>query len=146
MTPIGGNYTWVETDGSRREKHLYGTPNGDSVLGISAMTYIDECTQPTLDLKSAARAISREARWLNILIVGGSMLIIGLIVVGNGYNLSGRIVALTTIADKIGLGDLDVEIDTRSTDEIGDMAEAILRMRDGIKLSMERLRRRRGRY
>jgi hypothetical protein len=49
-------------------------------------------------------------------------------------SLGGRIVALTTIADKISLGELDVEIDTRSTDEIGDLAEAILRMKDSIQI------------
>jgi hypothetical protein len=89
MTPIGGCYNWIETDGSKREKYLYSTPIGDSVLGISATTYIDEFTQPMLDLKSTAQAISREARWINILIVGGSMLIIGLVVVGYSYSLSG---------------------------------------------------------
>jgi predicted Zn finger-like uncharacterized protein len=142
-TPHGGYYNWVEKDGSKRAKYLYNTPIGDSVLGIAATTYIDEFTQPMLDMKHQAQRISQETRWINIMIVGGSLLIFGLIVVGYSYGLSGRIAALTTIADKISLGELDVEIETKTKDEIGDMAEAILRMKDSIEISMERLRRRR---
>lgn len=80
---------------------------------------------------------------LNLFIVGSSLLVIGLIVVGYSFGLSGRIVALTRVADQISLGELDVKIDTRARDEIGAMAMAIERMKDSIQISMERLRRRR---
>lgn len=142
-TPNGGYYTWVEADGSKREKYLYSTPIGDAIVGISATTYIEEFTQPMLDLQDEAQGISQDARWINAIIIGGSMLIIGLVVFSYSYRLSGRIAALTSVADKISLGELDVEIEANSKDEIGDMAEAIMRMKDSIQISMRRLRKRR---
>ncbi|MDJ0780403.1 MAG: cache domain-containing protein [Desulfosarcinaceae bacterium] len=50
---------------------------------------------------------------------------------------------LTEAADRISVGDLDVEIEIHSRDEIAALGEAIARMQDSIRLSLERLRRRR---
>jgi HAMP domain-containing protein len=57
--------------------------------------------------------------------------------------LTGRIKSLTDVADRISVGELDAEIKIKSKDELGDLAEAISRMQDSIRLSIERLRRRR---
>lgn len=48
---------------------------------------------------------------------------------------------LTDAANRISVGDLSVEIVKVSQDEIGDLADAITRMQDSIRLSIERLRR-----
>ncbi|MBM9603245.1 HAMP domain-containing protein [Desulfopila inferna] len=50
---------------------------------------------------------------------------------------------LTDAANRISIGDLDVEISTSSKDEIGDLAAAIMRMQDSIRLSISRLTRKR---
>jgi methyl-accepting chemotaxis protein len=50
---------------------------------------------------------------------------------------------LTEAADRISVGELDVEIEINSRDEIAALGEAIARMQDSIRLSLERLRRRR---
>jgi methyl-accepting chemotaxis protein len=50
---------------------------------------------------------------------------------------------LTDAANRISVGDLDVEISNTSKDEIGDLASAIMRMQDSIRLSISRLTRRR---
>jgi methyl-accepting chemotaxis protein len=47
------------------------------------------------------------------------------------------------VAERISVGDLDIEIESTSTDEIGELSEAISRMQESIRLSIERLRRRR---
>ena len=49
---------------------------------------------------------------------------------------------LTNAADRMSLGELNVEIKTSARDEIGQLAEAISRMQDSLRLSIERLRRR----
>jgi methyl-accepting chemotaxis protein len=49
---------------------------------------------------------------------------------------------LTNAADRMSLGELNVEIKTSTRDEIGQLAEAIRRMQDSLRLSIERLRRR----
>ena len=61
----------------------------------------------------------------------------------SGRTLSRPIIQLTDAADRISVGELDVEIETTRKDEIGDLAEAISRMQDSIRLSIERLRKRR---
>jgi HAMP domain-containing protein len=71
------------------------------------------------------------------------LLLIGLIVAIYGHRLTGKIRSLTEVADRISVGELGMEIETQSKDEIGDLAEAIARMQDSIRLSIERLRRRR---
>jgi methyl-accepting chemotaxis protein len=60
-----------------------------------------------------------------------------------GRALSRPIIKLTNAADRISVGELEVKIETKRKDEIGELAEAIARMRDSIRLSIERLRRRR---
>jgi HAMP domain-containing protein len=50
---------------------------------------------------------------------------------------------LREVAERISVGELEMEIETKSRDEIGDLAVAIAGMRDNIRLSIERLRRRR---
>ena len=49
---------------------------------------------------------------------------------------------LTEVAERISVGDLGAEIKIKSRDEIGNLAEAILRMQDSLRLAIERLRRR----
>jgi methyl-accepting chemotaxis protein len=49
---------------------------------------------------------------------------------------------LTEAADRMSLGDLNVEIKAKSRDEIGKLTEAVARMQDSLRLSIERLRRR----
>jgi methyl-accepting chemotaxis protein len=70
----------------------------------------------------------------------------GLVVLVIAYLASRAIVTpikrLTDAANRISVGDLGVEIENRSKDEIGELAEAITRMQDSIRLSIERLRRR----
>ena len=53
------------------------------------------------------------------------------------------IVKLTRTADRLSLGELDVPVSASSNDEMGDLAEALERMRLSLKSAIERLRRRR---
>ncbi len=76
-------------------------------------------------------------------ILGGTIILIGVIVSLYGYGLTRKIIHLTETADRISVGELETEIGIKSNDEIGDLADAIARMQESIRLSMERLRRRR---
>jgi HAMP domain-containing protein len=60
-----------------------------------------------------------------------------------GYSSARPVKELTRAAERISLGDLGVVISTRSKDEIGDLAHAIRRMTESIRLSIDRLRRKR---
>lgn len=60
-----------------------------------------------------------------------------------GRTLSRPIIRLTNATNRISVGELDMEIRTKRKDEIGALSDAIARMQDSIRLSIERLRRRR---
>jgi methyl-accepting chemotaxis protein len=59
-----------------------------------------------------------------------------------GRAIGSPIRKLTEVAERISVGDMGAEIKIRSRDEIGSLAEAILRMQDSLRLAIERLRRR----
>ena len=67
---------------------------------------------------------------------------IGVIVAMYARRLSGKIRTLTDVAERISIGEMDAEIQVASKDEIGELAEAIQRMQESIRLSIDRLRRR----
>jgi HAMP domain-containing protein len=50
---------------------------------------------------------------------------------------------LAEVADRMSLGDLDVEIDVQATNEVGQLAESLRRMQASLRSAIERLRQRR---
>lgn len=139
-----GYYTWIDPDGKVREKFMVCTPIAGTNFVIAATTYIDEFTQPMKEVERASAEHVERVRNISIIALAVALLIFGAIVFLFGHRLTNKIRQLTSAADRISVGDLDFEIKLKSNDEIGDLAEAISRMQDSIKLSIERLRRRRG--
>lgn len=140
---VKGYYTWMEKDGTFREKFMVCTPVEGTRFIIAATTYMDEFTLPLKRLERRAEAIKTRTRNMSIIILAVTLILIGLIVSIYGYTLTGKIKDLTDIADRISVGDLDAEINIKSSDEIGELSDAISRMQESIRLSIERLRRRR---
>ncbi len=59
------------------------------------------------------------------------------------YRLLGRVKSLSDAAKRIGLGNIDGEIEEiKSKDEIEDLADAFSRMQASIRLGIKRLRER----
>jgi HAMP domain-containing protein len=138
-----GYYTWRDSDGSMREKFMVCTPVAGTPFVIASTTYLDEFTRPMKMLETQAKADAAAIRNFTIILLAVTILLIGLIVSIYGYRLTRRIKSLTSVADRISVGELDAEIDTLARDEIGALGESIARMQDSIRLSIERLRRRR---
>jgi predicted Zn finger-like uncharacterized protein len=138
-----GYYTWQDKDGKFREKFMVCTPVAGTPFVVAATTYLDEFTRPIKQLESEAEEQTKNARWFTYGILGVTLLLIGIIVSIYGHRLTGKIKSLTDVAERISIGDLGIEIETKSKDEIGELAEAISRMQESIRLSIERLRRRR---
>ena len=134
-----GYYTWKDKDGTFRDKFMVCTPIAGTRFVIAATTYMDEFTGPMRTMQSTADALTLRAKMITIAILGATLLLIGLIVFIYGHRLTSKIRSLTEIADRISVGELGMEIETKSRDEIGELA----RMQDSIRLSIERLRRRR---
>ncbi|MCF8095016.1 MAG: zinc-ribbon domain-containing protein [Desulfobacteraceae bacterium] len=110
-----------------------------------ATTYLDEFTQPVNQMEAKAARIGTNFRNIVLLIVIGAIVLLGLIVSFYGTVLIRRLRKLTAVAEQISVGEMDAEVPITSRDETGDLAEAIQRMQDSIRLSIERLRRRRRR-
>ena len=145
MKESEGFYRWKDPDGKIREKYMAISPinlEGKPFLLMST-AYIDEFTNKTETLKNQAQKLARDARNINFAILIGAIILIGLIIIVYGYRLTRNIQYLTEAADRISVGDLEAEIDVHSKDEIGNLADAISRMQDSLRFSIERLRRRR---
>ena len=138
-----GYYLWKDTDGQMREKFMTLTPISGTDYCIAATTYIHEFTRPIKTLEAQAEEVGNTTRNLNLLTIAGTLLIISLVVTLYGHNLVTKIRHLTNVADRISVGELDAEIKIKSKDEIGNLADAITRMQDSLRLSIERLRKRR---
>lgn len=138
-----GYYLWKDTDGKMREKFMTLSPIVGTDYNIAATTYIHEFTAPLQKLETQAEAVAAASLNLNLIILVGTLVVIGLIVTLYGHNLTSRIRQLTEVADRISVGELDAEITIKAKDEIGSLAEAITRMQDSLRLSIERLRKKR---
>jgi len=138
-----GYYNWQDADGRFRDKFMVCTPVKGTRYIIASTTYLDEFTKPIALMEDRAKKLSLNTRNLTLAILAATIILIGVIVSLYGAQLTGKIKSLTDIADRISVGELDAEIDIKSKDEIGALGEAISRMQESIRLSIERLRRRR---
>jgi len=93
--------------------------------------------------KDEAFVILKQAQIFAIILMGATFVVVVLIAYLASRAIVTPIRKLTDAANRISVGELGVEIESKSKDEIGELAEAIVRMQDSIRLSIERLRRRR---
>ena len=96
----------------------------------------------TAMMQSRPRTLTGKAQTVILVMLGAAILLIGIIVLVYANRLTGKIESLTDVADRISAGDLEMEIVMKSRDEIGELAQAIARLRDNIRLYIERLRQR----
>lgn len=87
--------------------------------------------------------ILKQAQYFAYLLLGITIIVVLFIAYLSGRAIVLPIRKLTNAADRISVGELDVKIESNSKDEIGDLAQAVIRMQESIRLSIERLRRRR---
>jgi predicted Zn finger-like uncharacterized protein len=102
---------------------------------------MDESIGPAQLMHTRAKVLTDKARMIALMMLGATLLLIGIIVFIYVHRLTGKIKMLTGVAERISMGELETEIETKSRDEIGQLAEAIARIQDNIRLSIERLRR-----
>lgn len=138
-----GYFAQKDQEGKIRQKYIYVTPVEGTDFALAATTYIDEFTLPVLNLEKSARRTTKQIQNYILAILIGMLILVGLFVIIYSHRLSGKIKSLTDAANRISVGELDEEIQVKSSDEIGDLADAISRMQESIRLSIERLRRRR---
>ncbi len=138
-----GYYTWKDEKNRVKERFVAIEPIEQTPYSILSSTFIEDFTGPITKLEEDAKQLTEKTRNVTIGILSGILVLIFLFIAVYGYRLTNNIGKLTDAADRISVGELDVMIDIRSNDEIGALADAISRMQDSLRFSIERLRRRR---
>ena len=138
-----GYYLWKEKDGSVREKYMTCVPVQGTPYIVAATTYVDEINHDVIDLKTKADHMTHKAASVIFGIFAGALCLMGTSVLFYGRRLKGNLIKLTDAAERISVGELNTDIVIQSNDEISDLADTITRMQESIRLSIERLRRRR---
>jgi methyl-accepting chemotaxis protein len=137
---VGGYYTWID----KREKYQFSVPIEGTNLNAVATAYLDEFTLPMTDLQARANTMLDQTTRTMTIVLAATAILIALVVAVYSYRLSGRLKSLSGAADRISVGNLDVEIEgTKSRDEIGVLANDLSRMQTSIRLAIKRLRERR---
>ncbi len=134
-----GFFKYPDAKGNLQETFMVCTPVEGTPYAISASIFVDEITSPLKKMDAMGTRLSIEMRNANMAIMGIGLLGIGLIIFFYGSRLTGRIKTLSETADRISLGDLNRDVQIRSKDEIGGLAEAILRMQASLKFAIERM-------
>ena len=116
--------------------------DGQNAIGFAKATQLG-WTLAIQQGKDEAFVILKDAQKFAFILMGATFVIVILIAYLASRAIVTPIRSLTDAANRISVGELGVEIKNKSKDEIGDLAEAITRMQDSIRLSIERLRRRR---
>ena len=94
--------------------------------------------------KQEAYAALNKTQITALMLFGLTVISIIIIAYFAGRTIVTPIRRLTDAANRISVGELSVELGQEFKDEIGELADAITRMQDSIRLSIERLRRKRG--
>lgn len=134
-----GYYTWQDKDARFRDKYMVCTPIAGTRFVIAATIDVAEFSKPARMMESNAKKIIDKDRIVTLAVLGTTLLLIGLIAGIYSHRLSGKIKSLTEVANLISVGEPGRKIEMSSKDEIGDLAEAITRMQDRLRLSPEQL-------
>jgi len=138
-----GYYFGKDADGKNQEIYMVSSPVEGTPFVVAATVFLDELIRHTKVMETRAQQLIGNTKYIMSAIIMSTILLIGLIVSIYGHLLVTKIKSLTDLAQRISIGDLDAEVEIKSKDEIGDLHDAIVRMQESIRLSMERLRRRR---
>lgn len=132
----------VKAGNSKKKGIIAFKDSGRDAIGFAQKTQLGWILA-TQQESNEAFVILKEAQTYAFILMGATFVVVVLIAYLASRAIVTPIRKLTDAANRISVGELGVEIENKSKDEIGDLAEAITRMQDSIRLSIERLRRRR---
>jgi methyl-accepting chemotaxis protein len=135
------NYPLITAFNKGQKGVIYFNDNGVSRAGYAKKTKYGW----TLGMQQDAREtfkVLRETMTFTYILLGITAFVVSLFAWLLGRTIGAPIKKLTDVAERISVGDMGAEIKIKSKDEIGNLAEAISRMQDSLRLAIERLRRR----
>lgn len=131
-----------DENGNLKEKILALAPVPQTPYGVIVTADTEDFMLPVKLLEKRIRDLISGARNIIAGVLGGIMILIVSLILYYVSNITGKIKTLTEAANRISVGELETHIEVRSKDEIGELADAISRMQDSIRLSIARLRKR----
>ncbi len=141
---VGGYCLFFDKQGKKREHYMVNTRIEGTPFVLSASILVDELIKPLDEIEVKGKQIAERTRYTLISVIGAGLLVVFVVLLFYGRRFTARIRGLTDWADRISMGELESEsIEVRSKDEIGELSDAIARMQTSIRLSIQRLRRRR---
>ena len=138
-----GFYSVPAQSGEQAERFMFCAPVEGTEYVVAATIERGGMIQPAQVLNTQLDRTYTRMRNRTLYVLGGLAVFFLLIVFWFGHRLNRRIHNLTEVAERISVGDLEAEVEIKGKDEISSLAEAISRMQESVRLSIERLRRRR---
>jgi methyl-accepting chemotaxis protein len=86
-------------------------------------------------------ALIRQTNLFALVLLGATVFLVLVVATLSSRAIVRPIKILTETAERISTGDLEVQIDVKSENEIGELAAAIARMQDSIRIAIGRLKR-----
>jgi nitrogen fixation/metabolism regulation signal transduction histidine kinase len=141
--PSSGYYNWKDIHGKIRKKYMFCAPVKGTNLHVAATTYLDEFFSPINALEASATEQQKSVMYYILIVSIG--LIIYMIAFSYIYarSITKPILHLADVADRISVGDLDANVNVKTSDEIMILADAISRMQKSLKSAIVRLREKR---
>jgi methyl-accepting chemotaxis protein len=135
------NYPLIAAFKKGQNGMIYFNDRGTMRVGYAKETRYGWILAMQQDMKETFKTL-RDTGIFTYILLG--ITAIGVIIIAwfLGRAIGTPIKKLTEVAEKISVGDMGAEIKIKSRDEIGNLAEAIMRMQDSLRLAIERLRRR----
>jgi HAMP domain-containing protein len=137
-----GFFLSKDENGNLKEKIMALAPIPQSPFGVIVTADTEDFMLPVKILEQRIRNLIAGARNIVAGVLGGTLIIIVSLILFYVSTITGKIKSLTDVANRISVGELEAQIEVRSNDEIGELADAVSRMQDSIRLSIARLRRR----
>ncbi len=112
--------------------------DGEEIIGVSHKTKFGWILV-TQQNKAEAFAPVEKARRSALILLSAMLIIIFVVALLASRAIVNPIKKVTHAANQISMGNLDVELERSSRDEIGDLAEAVMRMQDSLRFSLAKL-------
>ena len=135
-----GYYQWKDGGRALREKYMACRSVEGTRYVVACTVDVDEWVDPGRSFGRSAEAKIDETINMNFVLMSVGLIVVMVNIFVFTRYVTKRIRSLALTADQISLGEIDIEIKDKSSDEIGELAESISRLQDSVKLAMVRLR------
>ncbi len=138
--PAEGFFDWRGPDGRIVRKYIVSMPVRGTNLVVSASAPLEKLEAPLNRIETATQARERMIFIYLIAVSAGFLMYLILISFLFSRRITRPIIHLAYVADRIGLGDLNVKIAAKTRDELMILVEAIERMQKSLKSAVGYLR------